>query len=262
MTLKKTLDDLVLKYETVDFIDKDPIRFPHMFSSSLDIELSGIISSAFAYGKRELFIKKLEVIFTKIMKNNPSEFIMNFDLEKDFKYFENFKYRYTKGCDVCLLLNSLKKAVEEYSTLENLFMKGFSADDKNVKQALIHFTEVLYEYNKNQPDIRGFKFLLPSPKANSACKRLNMFLRWMVRKSEVDFNLWKNIPQSKLIIPLDVHVARVSRGLGLILRNQNDWQAAEILTEVLKQFDENDPVKYDFALFDMGVDKVSLEEIK
>jgi len=254
--LRKYLDDLVIKYETKDFIEKDPVKFPHKFENQTDIEISALISSCLAYGKREAFIAKLELIH-KTMGNSPTDFCLNFDFSKNNAVFENFCYRFTGGNDIALLINSISCALKEFTTLENTFMQDYSFSDKKIKNSLEYFVDKLWKYNDNiGGDKKGFYYLLPTPKSGSTCKRLNLFLKWMVRKGPVDLNLWKNVHPSKLIIPLDVHVAKISRKLELTARKSNDWKTAEEITEKLRRFDPNDPIKYDFALFDIGLDKL------
>ncbi|MFA6989617.1 MAG: TIGR02757 family protein [Candidatus Gastranaerophilaceae bacterium] len=254
--LKNYLDELVIKYETEDFIKKDPVQFPHRFRTQTDIEVSALISSCLAYGKREAFIEKLEFIH-KIMGNSPADFCLNFDLLRDIHFFENFCYRFTSGTDISLLINSLSLSLKEFTTIENMFMQNYKISDICIKNALIHFVERFYEYNVNNSyNKKGLCYLLPNPKSGSACKRLNLFLKWMVRKAPVDLNIWKNVDPSKLLIPLDVHVARISRKLEFTSRKSNDWLTAQEITEKLRKFDAKDPVKYDFALFDIGIDKL------
>ncbi|MFH0703235.1 MAG: TIGR02757 family protein [bacterium] len=251
------LDNLVKKYETPDFIPDDPVKFPHIFNNQQDQEISGLISSCLAYGKREKIIESIQKIH-EIFKYEPYKFTMNFDLERDSGLFSNFLYRYTPGKDIALLIFIINKALTDYITLENLFLNGFSKDDKNIKQGLINFINKLYSYIPDkETDLKGIYYLIPNPQKGSACKRLNLFLRWMVRQGPVDLDLWKEIPADKLIIPLDVHVAKQSRTLKLTARKTNDWKTAEEITENLKKFDAKDPVKYDFAIFSMGISKDS-----
>jgi len=256
--LKKYLDTLIKKYEIPDFIQHDPVQFPHMFNNQIDQEVSGLLASALAYGKREKIIENIHKIH-KIIDFKPAEFALNFDFKKDQKLFEGFLHRYTSGRDVALLIYAVGAALKEYNTLENLFMSHFSVNDKNIKPALSFFVDALRNYiSEDQENLKGLYFLMPSPDKGSACKRENMFLRWMVRSGHVDLNLWKAIPTDKLIIPLDTHVAKQSRKVHLTERNADDWKTAEEITENLKKFDKNDPVKYDFALFSMGISGESL----
>ena len=236
--MKNKLDELAKKYETEDFIKDDPIQFPHKFKSKEDIEIAGFISALFAFGRRELFIKKLDYLFS--LANSPFELISDFD-----KYnLDNFIYRFIKNEDLIELLRILNKLyIQDKSSLEELF---------NSKDRFNTVTNYFYN-NSNCSQNLGFCFMFAKPSNNSALKRLNMFLRWMVREGQVDFGIWKSIKKSELLIPLDTHVARISREFNLLKRKQNDFRAVLELTDKLKEFDENDPVKYDFALFGYGV---------
>jgi len=251
--LKMFLDKLVIKYETVDFIASDPIQFPHRFLDKTDQEVSGLISSCLAYGRREKIIEDVETIH-KLMNNKPAEFAKNFNLAKDLKYFINFRHRYTEGKDVAMLIHLIGRTLEEYTDLETVFLQGYSANDINIKPALSIFVNKLKSYiPANEDNLSGINYLLPNPSKGSACKRLNLFLKWMIRPGPVDLNNWKKISPNKLIIPLDTHVARLSRKLNLVSRKADDWVTAEEITENLKKLDPNDPVKYDFAIFGLGV---------
>ena len=241
--MKNKLDKLVKKYEVKDFIKSDPIQFPHKFKEKQDIEIAGFISALFAFGKRELFIKKLDTIFS--LAQSPSELIYDFS-----KYnLDDFIYRFIKNNDLLELLKILNKLYfKDKSSLEELFSDGRHF----YKNAIDYFYK-----NSSCQNSHGFCFMLTKPENKSAMKRINMFLRWMVRKSEVDFGIWKNIKKSDLLIPLDTHVARISRKLGLLYRKQNDIKAVIELTNKLKEYDELDPVKYDFALFGYGIEEKS-----
>lgn len=252
---KKYLDELVKKYEVPEFIDKDPIQFPHKYSKQEDIEVSGLISSCFAYGSRPKIIETLFYIHS-IIGNSPAEFVKNFDLDRDAELFKGFIYRYNTEKDLVLLLYVIGRALKDFGTLENAFLQGYEKEEKYLKQSLTNFVNLLRNYLPcDETTCKGLFHLLPSPELGSACKRLNLFLRWMVRKSPVDLNIWKNIPESKLLIPLDTHVARISREWGLTSRNGNDWKTAEEITDKLKKFDADDTAKYDFAIFGLGVNK-------
>ena len=239
--MKKKLDELVKKYETKDFIKNDPIQFPHRFKTKEDIEISAFIASLFAFGRREMFIKKLDWLFS--LTTSPYELIC------DYKKFDldNFLYRFIKSKDLIELLKILNRLyIIDKSSLEELFYEK--------KDRFKRATDYFYS-NCSISDSNGFCFMFAKPENKSALKRINMFLRWMVRGGEVDFNLWKSIKTSELIIPLDTHVARISREFNLLNRKQNDFRAALELTEKLKEFDPIDPVKYDFALFGLGVNE-------
>lgn len=240
--LKKYLDELVLKYETADFIDKDPIQFPHRFKTKQDIEISALIASSLAFGKREKIVEAVEKIHT-IMQNEPYNFCQNYK-KNDAKIFQDFKYRYITGENIANLFEGIAKVLQNFDSLEELFLAKHSQNHDTVKEGLIGFVDEILTCDN---------YLLPCPTKKSACKRLNLFLKWMVRKPPVDLGIWENVDKSKLIIPLDVHVAKVSRKLGLLQRNANDWQSAYEITTHLRRLDPSDPTKYDFALFGAGI---------
>lgn len=240
--LKNHLDNLVVEFETSDFIKNDPIQFPHRFQKKQDIEISALISSSLAFGKREKIIEAVEKIH-QIMGNEPYNFCQAYK-KSDSKIFKDFKYRYIHGQNIAEVFEGISNIVKNYNTLEEVFLKHHTKEHETVKEGLIGFVGEI---------ITCGNYLLPCPSKKSACKRLNLFLKWMVRKPPVDLGIWKNIDKSKLIIPLDVHVAKVSRKLCILKRNANDWQSAYEITQKLKEFDPKDPTKYDFALFGEGI---------
>ncbi len=244
--IKSYLDELVLKYETPDFIKDDPIQFMHSLTKKEDVEIAGFLASIFAYGKREVFIKKLNILFQK-MNKEPLRFVLDFCANN--KCLNDFDYRFSSGVDIVQIMLILKELYESGKDLESLFASGYDGNIQNSLQGVVD-----YFYSRvSLPVTPGFYHLLPNPSKGSACKRLNMLLRWMVRDGCVDLGIWNFIDKSELLIPLDVHVARVSRNLGILKRNQNDFKAVIELTNVLKTFDPKDPVKYDFAMFGYGV---------
>lgn len=249
MNLKQQLDELVLKYETKDFIKDDPIQFPHRFKEVKDIELAGFIASVFAFGNRKVFIRKLNELFT-LFQNEPKNFIENFER----KSLKGFNYRFAKEEDVEEIFLVLKKLYSSNSSLEELFRYGY--ETKDFHQMLKVVTDYFYS---NMENTFGAKYLIPDANKNGAMKRVNMFLRWLIRDGEVDLGIWKFIDKSELLIPLDTHVARISREMNLLKRNSNDFKAVNELTNELKTFDKNDPVKYDFAMFGYGIDNPKIK---
>jgi len=249
MITKQNLDELAKKYETKKFIKDDPIQFPHLFKSNEDIEIAGFLASMFAYGNRKAFIPKLAQLF-EIMNMKPYEYIINFDIKN--KDLDDFDYRFSKGCDIkeiILIIQKLYK--DDNSSLKSLFKYGWTTH-KTIKGMLITVCDYFYANIQNEVT-KGFYHLIPDAHKSSALKRMNMFLRWMVRKGSVDLGIWNFIPTSELIIPLDVHVGRLSVETGLIKKSNGDFKSAQEITNVLKEFDPTDPVKYDFALFGYGV---------
>lgn len=243
--MKEFLDKLVKKYETEDFIKNDPVFFAHKYKTKNDIEIASFIAALFAFGKREAFIKKLNLLF-QIMQNEPYNYICNFN-QKDVA-LNDFVYRFVKGIDVACFFNSLNKLYcVDKSSIGELFFEG---KQKNIM--LEYVSNYFYSCLKCIPNL-GFCHLFARPENGGAMKRLNMFLRWMVRKGPVDIAIWDFIKPRELLIPLDVHVGNVSRSLGLLKRNANDFKSVLLLTEKLKEFDSYDPIKYDFALFGAGI---------
>lgn len=240
------LNSLVKKYQNKDFIKNDPIQFPHRYENNKDIELAGFISSIFAYGSRPVFIKKLDELFN-LMDNKPTDYILN----SDFKNLKGFNYRFAKDFDITEVFNILKMLYSKDGGLSSLFSHGWNVEHK-IYPMLQTVTDYFYARVQN-PVGQGFYHLIPNPQNNGTMKRMNMFLRWVVRDGEVDLGIWNFIPKSELLIPLDTHVARISREMGLLNRKSNDMKAVLELTENLKKFDKNDPVKYDFAMFGKGV---------
>lgn len=248
MITKNKLEELTEKYETIDFIKDDPIQFPHRFNNEKDIEIAGFVASLFAYGNRKVFIKKLNELF-EIMQNKPLEYVLNFEP----KTLSGFNYRFAKDFDIIEVFSILKKLYRDDKGLKALFEYGYNLND-SISTSFQAVTDYFYSNVKNEVG-QGFYHLIPNPKNGGAMKRMCMLLRWMVRKGPVDLGIWDFIPTSELLIPLDVHVARLSREMGLLKRNSNDFKAVLELTENLKKTDPNDPAKFDFAIFGLGVNQ-------
>lgn len=245
MITKEEIDKLVQTYETKEFFYDDPVGVPNRFSDKKDIEIAGFISSLVAYGRREVFLKKLAILF-EIAQNEPLNFILNFEPE----ILGDFNYRFGKPDDFAQIFNILRDLYEKEGGLEELFKYGY--ENQINENMFIPVTDYFYSKARDN-SAQGFRFMLPDARKGSAMKRMCMYLRWMVRKGPVDFGLWDFMPASDLYIPLDTHVARISREMGLLTRNANDFKSVIELTENLKKFDANDPAKYDFALFGYGV---------
>ncbi len=245
MITKTELDKLAANYETSDFIKDDPVRFPNRFKNKEDIELAGFIASLIAYGRRDVFIKKLEELFN-IAQNEPLNFIKNFEPE----LLGRFNYRFGKSEDFAQIFSILKELYNKDGGLEELFKYGYK--NRVAENMFIPVTDYFYSRSEKNTG-QGFYFMIPNPRKGGAMKRMCMFLRWMVRKGPVDFGIWDFMPASDLLIPLDVHVARISREMGLLQRNANDFKTVIELTNNLKKFCPDDPIKYDFAMFGYGV---------
>lgn len=246
--LKKYLDQKVKDYNNEAFIAKDPVTVPHRFTKLQDIEIAGFFAAVFAWGNRTTIINK-SIELMRLMDDAPHAFITGHS-ENELEKFLKFCHRTFNDTDLFYFIEFFRHHYKEQESLEAAFLpKGKFI---SIESSLDHF----HSYFFSLPDApERTKKHIAAPFKKSTCKRLNMFLRWMVRKDKagVDFGLWKRIKQKDLICPLDLHVARVSRKLGLLQRKQTDWTAAVELTERLKEFDPTDPVKYDFALFSLGV---------
>jgi uncharacterized protein (TIGR02757 family) len=246
-------------YNSVSFIPDDPVSVPHRFSKKQDIEIAGFFAAIMAWGQRVTIINKANELM-KLMDDAPFDFIKNHK-EKERKRFAAFKHRTLQPDDVIYLIDVLQKFYGQHPTMEDAFAKHMEKKDEDTFKALAGFHHHLFD----QPYvIERTRKHISNPEKKSSCKRLNMFLRWMVRKDDkgVDFGIWTKISPSQLVIPLDLHVGRVARQLGLLHRTINDWQAAKELTLELKKFDANDPVKYDFALFGEGILGLPLNSLR
>lgn len=244
------LNRKVEEYNTVEFIATDPISIPHRFSQKQDIEIAGFFAAIFSWGNRSTIINKCGELLQR-MDDAPHDFVMDHK-PSDLKRLLHFKHRTFNDTDLLYFIQFFRYHYRQNSSLESAFTKGINKKDKSVEKGLNGF----YHYFFSMPEVpQRTKKHISAPIKNSGCKRLNMFLRWMVRKDNngVDFGIWKKISSSQLICPIDVHVARVARKFKLLQRKPTDWVAALELTENLKKFDPADPAKYDFALFGLGV---------
>jgi uncharacterized protein (TIGR02757 family) len=253
MERKKISDFLnrkVEEYNHPSFIVHDPISVPHRFTRKQDIEIAGFFASIFAWGNRTTIINKSNELM-RMMDDAPYQFIKE-HTEKDLQRMLQFKHRTFNVTDLLYFILFLKHHYKKSSTLETAFSQWMKESDPDTEKALNGFHD--YFFSLRDAPVRTRKHIA-TPHKHSTCKRLNMYLRWMVRvdKHGVDFGIWKTIQPSQLICPIDVHVARVAKRFGLVTRKQVDWQTAIELTAQLKKFDRNDPVKYDFALFGLGV---------
>lgn len=246
------LNERFEKYNHLDFIEHDPISIPHRFKLKQDIEIAAFFAAILAWGQRKTIIAKCLELMHR-MDNSPYEFVKNAQAQ-DLKSLEGFKHRTFNDFDLLLLVDFLKRNYQQKASLEDVFLVG-NQPDENVKNNLIQFRKQIFGGHKEK--IRTQKHI-PSPETKSACKRLNMFLRWMVRRDNagVDFGLWKRLSPKQLVIPCDVHVKNVAKRLNLTNRPSADWAMAEQITNNLKFLDAQDPSKYDFALFGMGIEKL------
>jgi len=235
--IKRLLDNRIEQYNRPDFIDSDPVQIPHRFARKEDIEIAGFLTATISWGQRKSIVNNANHLM-EFMDNTPYDFLMEGGKE-DWDRVSRFVHRTFNGDDCLFFLASLKNIYRHHQGLENVFTTGFQSGD-NIFSALKYFREVFLSI----PHANRVSKHISDVSSNSAAKRLNMYLRWMVRKDDngVDFRLWKNIPASSLMLPLDVHSGEVARGLGLLQRKQNDWKAVEEITAILRQFDPSDPV--------------------
>lgn len=243
--LKDFLEEKYNQYNRPSFIESDPIQIPHKFSTPEDIEISAFLTASIAWGNRKMIIKNADKLM-QLLDNAPFDFIQNSE-DIDLDKITGFVHRTFNGTDLIFFIKSLKNIYKNHGGLKTIFEKNF----KNARTSLAYFRDVFFSIDFPERTSKH----IPNVQKNSAAKRLNMFLMWMVRndKRGVHFGLWNKIPLNELKLPLDTHTANVGRKLGLLNRKQNDWQAVEEITDSLKQFDPLDPVKYDFSLFGLGV---------
>lgn len=248
--VKGFLDESYLKYNNKNFIENDPVSIPHQFTKKEDIEIAGFLAATIAWGNRKSIIKNASKLMA-LMDLDPHNFIINHS-KKDLKPFETFVHRTFNGRDCVFFIESLKNIYKNHNGMEAAFYNTSGKNEFELKDRIINFRTLFL----TPAHLSRIEKHVSNPAAKSSAKRLCMFLRWMVRKDNkgVDFGIWKSIDQKDLCLPLDVHTGNVSRALKLLSRKQNDWQAVEEITSVLRSFDKKDPVKYDFALFGLGVD--------
>ena len=246
--LKQLLEKKFRQYNTLEFIDSDPIQVPHSFSKKEDIEIAAFLTATISWGQRISIIKNAKTLIG-LMDNSPHDFILGFQ-KNDIKLFNHFVHRTFQPIDCQYFIQSLKNLYEKQGGLETVFTSGYKKN-KTIYGSLAHFRKIFFSIPYPERTLKH----ISNVNANASAKRLNMFLRWMVRSDEsgIDFGIWKDIPTSALLLPLDVHTGTVARSLNLLIRKQDDWKAVEEITANLRVFDINDPVKYDFALFGMGV---------
>jgi uncharacterized protein (TIGR02757 family) len=248
--IKAFLEEKFLQYNNPSFIACDPISIPHSFSEPLDKEISGFLTAAIAWGRRDLILRSSRLML-ELMDNSPYEFVMTAD-EKELLRFTQFVHRTFNGMDCIYFIRGLRHIYSNYASMEDAVVEGMKTSG-SVKEGLSNLRLIFFSLPHETRNEKHFADVM----GGAAGKRLNMFLRWMVRKDNygVDFGIWKKVDPAKLFIPLDLHTGNTARRLGLLTRKMNDWKAVEELTEILREFDPLDPVKYDFALFGLGVNE-------
>ena len=247
--LKSFLDEKAEQFNRPEFIINDPISVPHMFRKKEDIEIAGLFAAVLAWGQRVTIIRKCTELMSW-MDNSPYDFIMN-HRDQDLKRITDFRHRTFNGTDALYFIEALRSIYNHHASMEELFMVPPS--ESTIEAGLVDFHQAFFSL-PHYP--HRTKKHLATPERKSTCKRINMYLRWMVRDDGrgVDFGIWKNISPRQLVCPCDVHVDRVARKLKLITRKQTDWLTALELTQALRKLDPRDPVRYDFALFGLGID--------
>lgn len=248
MNIKRYLDQKAKFYNNPSFIYSDPVSIPHRFTRKEDIEISAFLTAILSWGRREQIIKNASELIN-LMGNSPYRFICRSG-KSELEKLEPFYYRTFNGDDLLFLIYAIREVYTNKGGLENIANNSFDQSG-SIKTVIMSIRNALLQ----TPHLKRSEKHLANPDSGSAAKRINMFLRWMIRQDNqgVDFGIWKSIPQSKLMCPLDVHSGNAARKLGILVRKQNDWKAVEELTDNLKIFDDKDPVKYDFALFGVGV---------
>jgi uncharacterized protein (TIGR02757 family) len=250
LNTKEFLETNYLKYCHSDFILNDPISIPHLFTKKEDIEISGFLAATLAWGQRITIINKSRELMMR-MDNAPHDYIMAAS-EKEMGSLLTFVHRTFQGEDCLYFIHALQQIYKFYGGLENIFNTAY-LPNRNIKESISHFRALFFSFEHLQRTRKH----VPDPLNGSASKRINMYLRWMVRQDDkgVDFGIWKSISPADLMCPLDLHSGKIARRLGILNRKQDDWRAVEELTANLRLFDPSDPVKYDFALFGFGVNE-------
>ena len=251
---KQELGEFLLEkaeqFETRDFIPDDPISIPHLFSNKEDVEIAGFLAATIAWGNRKSILKNANRLMER-MDHAPFDFVTNFE-KSDEKVFEGFVHRTFQPEDAVCFMRALQRIIREFGSLENVFTSSWETLGRpdNLKTTISEFHNIFFDI----PHAQRTRKHVANPARGSAAKRINMYLRWMVRSSAkgVDLGVWDKLPSSILSIPLDVHTSNVGRALGLLHRKQNDWKSVAQLDKSLRYYDSEDPVKFDFALFGLG----------
>jgi uncharacterized protein (TIGR02757 family) len=256
----KIILDRLYDARSTGYIANDPISFCHRFPDPPDREVAGLIASSFAYGNVKIIIRNLEAIFSAIGPH-PRRFVERFNPDKGLRLFSGFRHRFNDGRDLCALLVAIRTMVEKAGSIGEYFLKAHDPAAADTSSSLTSFSAGVLALDYSSvfgtpaiPADSSFPFLFPSPASGSACKRLCMYLRWMARPADgIDLGLWHGVAPAQLVIPVDAHVLRIGRYLGLTSRRQADWKTAQEITGALRRLDPDDPVKYDFALAHLGI---------
>lgn len=242
--LKRRLDELVATFD-VSTIEPDPLQLVLRFQDPRDQEVAGLIAAAFAYGRADIIVANMGVVLSR-MKPSPFRYLRTFDAREASQRFAGFAHRFHKTPDLVDFLQCIANVIREHGSLGALFEKCYDAEAPDIAPSLSRFVRAVGSAN-------ALRYLLTNPEDGSACKRMNLYLRWMVRRTAPDLGLWTFVDPAKLVMPLDTHVHRIATFLGLSERKSGDWKAARALTDNLARFDAADPVRYDFALCRLGI---------
>ncbi len=259
MKLKTVLDRLY-ESRSAAHLANDPLSFCHRYEDPRDREIVGFVASSLAYGNVKAILASLESVFARMLPS-PRRYAECFDAEAGLKEFAGFKYRFHNGRDLCALFLAVRTMLEEADSIQKFFLAGHDADAQDISAGLAEFTAAVLRFDYSavfgrqaMPKESCFPLFFPSPAGGSSCKRLCMFLRWMVRPADgIDLGLWQSVSPAQLLIPVDAHIQRISRFLGFTSRRQADWRMAREVTAALRQLDPEDPVKYDFSLCHLGI---------
>ena len=257
--IRSTLDALYSS-RSLQHLGNDPLSFCHRYPDPADREIAAVVASSFAYGSIAIILRTLEAIFAEL-GHSPRRYVEHFDPQAGLRLFSRFKHRFNDGRDLCALFWGMRQMVEQTGSIGSFFLRGHNAADRDISGALNRYSAAAlaldYSAVFGSHDIPAdsfFRFLLPAPVSGSACKRLCMMLRWMARPADgIDLGLWNGVSPAQLIIPVDTHISRISRYLGLTGRKASDWRMAQEITAALRLFDPADPVKYDFSLAHLGI---------
>lgn len=247
VNLKDRLEEIYLKYNKRELVDPDPLVFLYNYKKTADKELVGLIASSLAYGRVAQILKSVKTVLD-IMGKEPSKYISSNDKDTFLKTFKNFKHRFTDGREMAMFLWGIKNIIKEYDSIENCFKTGHNNKNQNILPALKFFSNEIRKYIGDKKNS-----LLPDANKNSACKRINLYLKWMIRKDDVDPGCWSNLDPSLLIIPLDTHMYRFGTCAGWTKRKNADMQTAIEITNGFKKISPQDPAKYDFAITRFGI---------
>ena len=252
--LKYALEKIYKEYHHPRYLGLDPLVCVHRLKTAENPEAVSLLAASLAYGRVEIIVRSIETALS-LMRVSPLEFTMDIPYQEKLRRLAAFKHRFNDGQDISALLEAVASVRREYGSLEECFRICMRRGAGQFKEAVEYFTSILKERGKSFCGQRqSFEYLLPSPRRGSACKRTLMYLRWMIRKDDgIDLGVWKNIPASHLLVPVDTHVAKIARGCGFTQRNTADWKMAEEITDALRAFDPEDPVRYDFSLCRAGM---------